>query len=280
MANHLEHMESSCKDPSTVDLVYHFGPCSPVQCSLTPLFSSLVDNYTPTWDSMPHNEQYVATTADDMGQRTTNVYELSTINEIVQEPPTHSKQMVLQVATYVEDVVMVEEASENEEAGSVMDLTFGDPVDLVIASDGSTQCGVEAKRPPMEAAFPIDVTATKIKELQVVTSIENVVIVEDASNDEEDPTAIAVKNTYHRERNASASLMTYQCSAENARLAQHNKLRNLGIIGNDGKFDEDALQAYADYLKEVLPPDLLSSLKRVKGCAFWDLVARISLPLG
>lgn len=197
---------------------------------------------------MPHNEQYVATTADDMGQRTTNVYELLTINEIVQEPPAHSslnvqiatvpsitmdaaitpatckeldkacaivveakimattpsvcvqqsaldlpiEQMVLQVATYVEDVVMVEEASENEEAGSVMDLTFGDPVDLVIASDGSTQCGVEAKRPPMEAAFPIDVTATKIEELQVVTSIENVVIVEDASNDEEDPTAIAV----------------------------------------------------------------------------------------
>ncbi|RCV06907.1 hypothetical protein SETIT_1G201300v2 [Setaria italica] len=264
-----------------------------------------------------------------MGQRTTNVYELLTINEIVQEPPAHSslnvqiatvpsitmdaaitpatckeldkacaivveakimattpsvcvqqsaldlpiEQMVLQVATYVEDVVMVEEASENEEAGSVMDLTFGDPVDLVIASDGSTQCGVEAKRPPMEAAFPIDVTATKIEELQIQPRSPSWIA---------PPCLIDATIEEHLSPRTQRKRKSYDISTlrRNARLAQHNKLRNLGIIGNDGKFDEDVLQAYADYLKEVLPPNLLSLLNRVKGCAFWDLVARISLPLG
>lgn len=71
------------------------------------------------------------------------------------------------------------------------------------------------------------------------------------------------------------------------RLTQGNTLRRLGIIendgkfdedtiiGNDGKFDEDTIQDYADYLKELLPPDVLNSLMRT---CFLDLVGRISLP--
>ena len=62
-------------------------------------------------------------------------------------------------------------------------------------------------------------------------------------------------------------------------LAKRNILRNLGIIGNDGKLDEDAIKGYAECLKQLLPPDVLSSLVHAKGHAFWDLVAGISLPL-
>lgn len=56
-------------------------------------------------------------------------------------------------------------------------------------------------------------------------------------------------------------------------------MRNLGIITKDGKFDQDAIQHYAYFMKELVPPDLLSSLMRAKGHAFWDLMERISLPL-
>lgn len=62
-------------------------------------------------------------------------------------------------------------------------------------------------------------------------------------------------------------------------VAQSGSLRNLGIITKDGKFDHDAIQHYADFLKELVPPDLLSSFMRAKGHAFWYLVAGISLPI-
>jgi hypothetical protein len=64
-----------------------------------------------------------------------------------------------------------------------------------------------------------------------------------------------------------------------ASLAKHKVLKDLGIVRNDGKLNEDAIQQYAECMKELLPPDLLESLVRTKGCALWDLVAGISLPL-
>lgn len=64
-----------------------------------------------------------------------------------------------------------------------------------------------------------------------------------------------------------------------ARLAKHKVLKDLGIVRNDGKLNEDAIQEYAECVKELLPPDLLQSLMRTKGRAFWDLVAGISLSL-
>lgn len=56
-------------------------------------------------------------------------------------------------------------------------------------------------------------------------------------------------------------------------------LKDLGIIGNDGKLNDDAIQDCADRLKELLPPDLLGPLMTLKGHAFWDFVVEISLPL-
>jgi hypothetical protein len=46
-----------------------------------------------------------------------------------------------------------------------------------------------------------------------------------------------------------------------------------------GSLIKDAIQHYAYFMKELVPPDLLSSLMRAKGHAFWDLMERISLPL-
>jgi len=66
----------------------------------------------------------------------------------------------------------------------------------------------------------------------------------------------------------------------NRRLAKHKVLKDLGIVGNDGKLNDDAIQEHTwGYVKELLSPDLLESLIRTKDRAFWDLVAGISLPL-
>ncbi|CAN6280532.1 unnamed protein product [Urochloa humidicola] len=153
-------------------------------------------------------------------------------------------------------------------------------------------------------AFPMDDTTSKIEVLQAVTPTEDVVLVEDASDDEEDPTAVTVVDgptlslamTLTDEPQppddplsptTSSVTMTSRCKRKSydislpcrsARIAQRNTLRRLGIIGNNGKIDENVIQKYADYLKELLPPDVLNSLMHAKGRAFWDLVAGISLP--
>ncbi|OEL36931.1 hypothetical protein BAE44_0002056 [Dichanthelium oligosanthes] len=219
--------------------------------------------------------------------------------------------MTLRVGTSIEKVVIVEDASEDEEADSAVHTIFEDPVDLIIAMDGFTQFAVEVEVElpdvsSMEATPPMNVTVMKFEKLQVVTPTEDVVLVEDASDDEEDPATIASVDgptlilveakleeppddlllealpppddtilplslrtppstiTPRRKRKS------YDKSSlrRSAHLAQRNILRNLGIIGNDGKFDEDAIQGYANYLKEVLPLDLLGSLMYAKGHAF------------
>ncbi|CAO2208423.1 unnamed protein product [Urochloa humidicola] len=337
VANHLERAEPSCSDSPATDLVDLFGPCSPVQRSPTMLsFVSLAADCTPT-----QNEQYVAGAASDVGQSTTKECELPSAFETVLEPlmasglhaqtpatqstttdvataPPHivpplelptEQVTMLHACTTDMEVVMVEDAYEDEEADSVIDMSFEDPIDFIIAKDDFIQSSVEVKversdNPLMEIAFPMDDTTRKIEELQVVTPIEDVVLVEDASDDEEDPTAViaidaptlsliktmtdepqppddplSLQTPYvtitSRHKRKSYDISSLRLSA---RIAQHNTLKRLGIIGNNGKIDEDDIQEYADYLKELLPPDVLNSLMRAKGRAFWDLVAGISLP--
>lgn len=57
MANHLEIIESPCKDPFVPDLVGLFGPCSPVRCSSAP---TLLSACTPIRDFTFHDEKIVA----------------------------------------------------------------------------------------------------------------------------------------------------------------------------------------------------------------------------
>ena len=62
-------------------------------------------------------------------------------------------------------------------------------------------------------------------------------------------------------------------------LAQRNVLKDLDIVGKDGKFDDVVIQDVVDCLKELLPSNLLKSLMGLKGRAFWDFVVEISLTL-
>jgi len=56
-------------------------------------------------------------------------------------------------------------------------------------------------------------------------------------------------------------------------------LNELGIVGKDGKLDDNAIQDIVGCLKNLLPPDLLKPLMELKGRVFWDLVAEVTLPL-
>lgn len=63
------------------------------------------------------------------------------------------------------------------------------------------------------------------------------------------------------------------------RIAQRSVLKDLGIVGNDRKLNESAIQDIVSRLKELFPPDLLKPLMSLKGRAFWDFVAEASLQL-
>jgi hypothetical protein len=56
-------------------------------------------------------------------------------------------------------------------------------------------------------------------------------------------------------------------------------LKDLGIVGKNGKLDDVAMQDVVACLKDLCPPDLLKPLMELKGRAFWDLVAEVTLPL-
>lgn len=61
-----------------------------------------------------------------------------------------------------------------------------------------------------------------------------------------------------------------------ARLAQCSVLKDLGIVGNDGKFNESVFEDYADHLQQLLSPDLLKPLMGLKGRAFWNMMTEVS----
>ncbi|OEL31217.1 hypothetical protein BAE44_0007764 [Dichanthelium oligosanthes] len=178
---------------SLVDL---FGPCSPVQRCLAPIFfASLVADHTPIRDSLPHNEKYVVVDACEVRQATIMDCEPPTINEALPELSTTEHMvtsldlpmggMTLRVGTSVEEVVMVEDASEDEEADPAMHMTVENPIDLIVVVDGSIQSTLEVRVEPlddvpMEVAFPMEVNSMMIEELQTVTHTEDDVLVEDA----------------------------------------------------------------------------------------------------
>ncbi|CAO2201178.1 unnamed protein product [Urochloa humidicola] len=66
---------------------------------------------------------------------------------------------------------------------------------------------------------------------------------------------------------------------QSARLAQRSVLKDLSILGKDGKLNEKVIQDYADRLKELLPPEDLKPLMVLKSCAFLELLVELSLSL-
>ncbi|CAN6227322.1 unnamed protein product [Urochloa humidicola] len=229
------------------------------------------------------------------------------------------EQKLVQAVSPVEEFVIVEDASDDEEAISDAHGTVEDPIFLVTIEHGSTQSIVEVKEEESQLM--------KDPPIRPPNSIEEFVLVEDASDDEEaishahvaakDPVFLItiedgstqfalegkeeepqlIDDPLTRVREGEACLhinapspptMTTKCRRKSydrsslwrsAQLAQRGVLKDLGIIGKDGKLNDDAIQDCADRLKELLPPDLLGRLKSLKGRAFWDFVAEISLPL-
>jgi hypothetical protein len=77
------------------------------------------------------------------------------------------------------------------------------------------------------------------------------------------PPSPPTTTTKHRRKSYDKSSLH-----RSARLAQHNVLKSLGVIGKDGKLSENAIQDIVDHLKNLLPPDLLKWLMDLKGRAF------------
>ncbi|CAN6212945.1 unnamed protein product [Urochloa humidicola] len=168
----------------------------------------------------------------------------------MKDPPT-------QPATSIEEFVLVEDASDDEEAISHAHVAVEDPVFLITIEDGPTQFALEGKE---EEPQLIHDPLTKAREGEACLPINA-------------PSPSTMTTKCRRKSYDRSSLL------RSARLAQRGVLKDLGIIGKNGKLNDDAIQGCADRLKELLPPDLLGSLMSLKGRAFWDFVAEISLPL-
>ncbi|RCV46181.1 hypothetical protein SETIT_9G512300v2, partial [Setaria italica] len=134
--------------------------------------------------------------------------------------------------------------------------------------------------------------------LQIITSVEDVVPVEDAFDDEEaildahvtieDPIFLITI-----EDSPSYSMVEVKIEdapmiiedppieavSSPARIAQRKVLKNLGILGNDGKLNEDVIKDYADRLKELLPSNDLKPLMNLKGHGFLEVLVELSLSL-
>ncbi|CAL5044604.1 unnamed protein product [Urochloa decumbens] len=182
---------------------------------------------------------------------------------------TGEEHLVDQVETSIEDVVVVEDASDDDAADSDTDMPL-DPVDgtnnfnsfIVEAMEEEPQAQLQ-----LETPLPSDVTVMENKNLT-----RSPVHLPPPTEPPTTPPMVAIVRSRHKSSGQSSL-------RRSARLAQRRILKNLGIMGNDGKLNDAAIQDCADSLKELLPPDVLKSLMGMKGRAFWDLVAGLSLPL-
>ncbi|KAG2481369.1 hypothetical protein PVAP13_J683414 [Panicum virgatum] len=111
----------------------------------------------------------------------------------------------------------------------------------------------------------------QLMSMQVGTSIEDVAVMEDASDDEEttsdvEPPSIVtpLATSTSRRRCKHYDKLSVHRSVH---LTQHRALIDLGIIANDGKFNEGVIRNCTDILKE-LPPDRLKSLANLKSKDF------------
>ncbi|CAL5044567.1 unnamed protein product [Urochloa decumbens] len=172
-----------------------------------------------------------------------------------------TKQMVQQVDTCFEDVVLVEDASDDEE---VVPTPIEDPIFLITIEDVPTLSTVVLKE---EEARGTDDPSTEAVSSPTITAL----------NGEDDgcppmlpPSSASMTARRQRKSYDRTSVR------RSARLAQRGVLKELGIIGSDGNLNDDAIQDYADRLKEILPPEHLKPLARLKGHAFLDLLVEVS----
>ncbi|CAL4970217.1 unnamed protein product [Urochloa decumbens] len=306
VANHLE-----CVVPP--DMAELFGPCSPVHHSPTPsILTSLAEACTSD-NSFVREDTYVNTTnstiAEDykeMGPITnevvTKVFDTELHQKITVEPATELpcgtsqtcpsteaaitethpdspvEQTLLQTIASVEDIVVVEDASDDEEDIVVVEdasddekvildasVTVEDPIFLITIEDSPTYSMVEAKakEAPTIGDPPIEVLSSSSTKGNC----------EDLGCPLVHP-PLSPPSTLARRRCKSYDRSSLRRSA---RLAQRSVLKDLGILGNDGKLNENVIQNYADHLKKLLSPEDLKPLMDLKGHAFLELLVELSL---
>ncbi|KXG22926.1 hypothetical protein SORBI_3008G029700 [Sorghum bicolor] len=259
LANHLEFAESHEEHTSFPNMLELFGPCSPVHHLLTSsTLASLVEACTATASLVLKDTSVIS--ADSIGDE-------MTIEKAVAVP---SRTLLLQTVTPIEDVVVVEDASDDEEA--VSQVIIEDPIDLITIEDNPLHSMTEVKE---EAITFGD------NPLHSTTEVN-----EEVPNCIEDPSIIAAPSSMAIAMEENDLMYINTCKSydrsslcRSGRIAKHNVLKDLGVVGKDGKINEDAMQDIVVGLKELLPPDLLKSLMSLKGHAFWDFVAEAFLPL-
>nr|TKW34027.1 hypothetical protein SEVIR_2G278200v2 [Setaria viridis] len=244
VANHLE-----CVMPS--DMAELFGPYSPVHCSPTPsILTSLAAGCTSV-DSLLCEDTCVDITNSTIDEISTRISTIETHREmdpITNEVATRMSDREFHQNTSTEHAI--QDAFDDEEAILDAHGAIDDPIFLITIKDSPSYSMVKVKRscllrPSEELGCPPTHTPSP-------------------------PSTIA------RRRCKSYSRSSLHRSARNA---QHNVLKDLGILGNDGKLNNDVIQDYADHLKELLPPDDLKPLIELKGHAFLELPAELSLSL-
>ncbi|CAL5047255.1 unnamed protein product [Urochloa decumbens] len=298
VANHLECDGIREEHTSIPNMAELFGPYSPVRRSPTPsILTSLAAACKPT-DSLVC-EDTCANISDSGIDNTTvgvpivEIHKetcpitndeaaclLDTEKPIEQDievpsrastsqmhPDSPIDQKLVEAASSIEEFVLVEDASDDEEATSDIHVAVEDPIFLITIEEGPIQSTFEIKEE--EARLPED------------PSIQEMSSVAITARKGEEPTCLPLCPSSPLTTTARRRPKSYDRSSlrRSAHLAQLSVLKDLGIVGNDGKLKDDAIQEYADRLKECLPPELLKPLMGLKGRAFWDFVAKVSLPL-
>ena len=136
-------------------------------------------------------------------------------------------------------------------------MTVQDPIFLITIEDTLTQSMTEVK-----AEVP------QLKEDLLLKSTSSPPAIARKKMDVACPPIYLSFTTCHNSKTHRRKSFDRSSLRQSVRLAQCGMLKDLGIDGKDGKLDEDAMQDVVDYLKELLPPDLLKPFRGLKGHAF------------
>ena len=177
----------------------------------------------------------------------------------------------------------MEDASDDEEA--ISKVIVEDPVFLITIENNPTHSMTDVKEEVFTMKDNPLHSTTEVNE-EVPRSIEDPSINATSSSmatamKENDLTCPPIhppspSATPARRRRKSYERASFHRSG---RIAQRNALKDLGVVGKDGKLNEGTMQDIVVCLQELLPPDLLKPLMSLKGRAFWDFVAEASLSL-
>ncbi|KAJ1274094.1 hypothetical protein BS78_05G036200 [Paspalum vaginatum] len=280
MTNHFECVAPCGGHAQDFDMAQLFGPCSPVRhfpspsiltslaATCLPVESLVGENSCentpdplsdePTAATRVHGEMNlitleVATTKQAVDALAVAYVEEQTVDATT-ITPIDEQAIVAPTDSLVEEVVLVEDASDDEDAVSAM--TIENPIFLTTIEDVATLSIVEVKPevpqllqdPPLLVVPSPAATARKGEDLACPST---------------QPSSSPITTTRRQRKSYNSS----SCR-RSARLAQLNTLKDLGIIGSDGKLNDDIIQVYSDQLKDLVPLDLLKPLLSLKGRAF------------